>query len=83
MSTHSEHIVHGYAYLDLKNIKCPISVLKLKSAMKKLHQGQHLKVISSTIGQVNEIKKFCALSNCQVCMEEQKGNCYYVLIYRN
>jgi TusA-related sulfurtransferase len=83
MSNHLGNMGPISNYLNLKNLKCPAFILKLKSAIKNLPQGKDLNIASSTTGQVNEIKNFCMLHDFRIVMEEKKGNCYYLLISRN
>lgn len=80
MSEQFSHAANSHAYLNLKSIKCPVSILKLKSAVKKLHHGQRLMVIAGTSRQLNEIKSFCKLSDLRMLMEEKKENYYCLLI---
>jgi TusA-related sulfurtransferase len=83
MSNHLGNMEPSSNYLSLKNLKCPAYILKLKSAIKKLPQGQCLNIVSSTMNQVNEVKNFCMLNSFRIIMEKKEGNCYYLLISRN
>jgi TusA-related sulfurtransferase len=83
MSNHLGNVESISNDLNLTDLKCPAYILKLKSAIKNLPQGQSLNIASSTTRQVNEVKNFCMLHNFRIVMEEKKGNCYYLLISRN
>ena len=46
--------------LDTSGLKCPLPVLKAKRAIKNVNPGEHLKVIATDPGAMNDFKHFCS-----------------------
>jgi tRNA 2-thiouridine synthesizing protein A len=66
--------------LNVKNLNCPLPLLKAKQALNKMAQGDTLRVLATDAGSVRDFRVFCELSgNVLVESEERDGLFIYLL----
>jgi tRNA 2-thiouridine synthesizing protein A len=68
--------------LDLKGLLCPIPVVKLATAIKKIEVGQTIQGIATDPGVMADIPAWCRSTGNELVSIEQKGKEYYFIVRR-
>lgn len=66
--------------LDLRKLLCPMPVIKVQNAMKKLQPGETLTAICTDPGTLHDIPTWCRINRHQVLrVEQQQGEILFEL----
>lgn len=68
--------------LDVKELVCPMPMLKTKKALAKMQPGQILQVVATDHHAVEDLKQFCEQTKNVLLNVECVGEFYYFLIQR-
>jgi tRNA 2-thiouridine synthesizing protein A len=68
--------------LDLKGLLCPIPVVKLAMAIKKIKIGQVIQGIATDPGVMADIPAWCRSTGNELVSIEQKGKEYFFTVRR-
>ncbi|HWP82518.1 MAG TPA: sulfurtransferase TusA family protein [Bacteroidota bacterium] len=68
--------------LDLKGLLCPIPVVKLAMAIKKVEIGQVIQGIATDPGVMADIPAWCRSTGNELVSIEQKGKEYQFIVRR-
>lgn len=68
--------------LDLKGLLCPIPVVKLAMAIKKVEIGQLIQGIATDPGVMADIPAWCRSTGNELVSIEQKGKEYQFIVRR-
>lgn len=68
--------------LDLKGLLCPIPVVKLAMAIKKIDVGQVIQGIATDPGVMADIPAWCRSTRNELVSIEQKGKEYFFVVRR-
>jgi tRNA 2-thiouridine synthesizing protein A len=68
--------------LDLKGLLCPIPVVKLAMAIKKIEVGQLIQGIATDPGVMADIPAWCRSTGNELVSIEQKGKEYFFVVRR-
>lgn len=64
--------------LDTSGLNCPLPVLKLRNKLKKMYQGQEIKVIATDPGSVKDFASFCSQTGDELLeSKENEGKFVY------
>ena len=66
--------------LDLKGLKCPLPVLRVKKQMKSLSSGSLLEVFTDDSASIDDLKNFCEISEDSLVTIEVNQMVYRFLI---
>jgi TusA-related sulfurtransferase len=64
------------AYLDAKNLACPMPIVKLKKAIDGLQPGQILKMEATDPGSIPDVKAWSERTGHPVLSAEQQGKVF-------
>ncbi len=68
--------------LDVRQLSCPLPILRTKRALAKLESGQRLKVMATDKEAVKDFDVFCKQTGNQLLRSEVQGDEFIFLIRR-
>ena len=68
--------------LDVKNLSCPLPVLKAKKALKELEIGQILEIIATDPGSTNDIPAWTRSTGQELVDQKEENGVYYFYVKR-
>ena len=66
--------------LDLRRLLCPMPVIKTQNALKKMVQGEHLKVICTDPGVKHDIPAWCKINDYVILEQFEIDNEFIFVI---
>lgn len=67
--------------LDVRDLRCPLPLLKAKQALRDMESGQRLKVLATDSGSAQDFQSFCRISGNRLDRWQEQGGVYtYVLV---
>ena len=76
-------MVHADLELDLRDLRCPMPLLKTKQALSKMVSGQVVRVYATDPGSVRDFASFARISgHVLLASEEQQGLYIYTLQHK-
>ena len=69
--------------LDVKNLRCPIPVLKAEKALKDLKTGDILEVLTTDPKAIKDFQAFCEVSNCLFQSSNKKNGVIKISICKS
>ena len=69
--------------LDVKNLRCPIPVLKAEKALKDLKTGDILEVLTTDPKAIKDFQAFCEVSNCLFQSSNKKNGIIKISICKS
>jgi TusA-related sulfurtransferase len=66
--------------LDLRDLLCPMPVIRTQKAAKVLKTGDELELLCTDPGTLHDIPVWCKMYGHEIVVKEKKGNEYYFLI---
>ncbi|MFT5451968.1 MAG: tRNA 2-thiouridine synthesizing protein A [Enterobacterales bacterium] len=69
--------------LDIKNLNCPLPILKTKKALKDLEVGQVLEIISTDPGSIADFGAFCRTTGHELLGDNSADGIYTFYIKKN
>jgi len=69
--------------LDVKNLRCPIPVLKAEKALKNLKTGDILEVLTTDPKAIKDFQAFCEVSNCLFQSSNKKNGIIKISICKS
>ena len=69
--------------LDVKNLRCPIPVLKAEKALKDLKTGDILEVLTTGPKAIKDFQAFCEVSNCLFQSSNKKNGVIKISICKS
>ena len=76
-------IVKPDVVLDLKGLLCPMPVVKLQLATKKLQAGQVIEGVATDPGVMADIPAWARTSGNELISIEQQGKEYHFIVKKN
>ena len=67
--------------LDLSNLLCPMPVIRTQNALKKMQQGDFLKIICTDPGVKHDIPAWCKINGYDI-VETQEQDYSYIFIIK-
>jgi TusA-related sulfurtransferase len=71
------------AYLDAKNLVCPMPIIKLKKAIDGLQSGQILKMEATDPGSLPDVKAWSECTGHPLLSAEQQGKVFVFYVKRS
>ena len=69
--------------LNVKDLRCPIPVLKAEKRLKELKTGDILEVLTTDPRAIKDFKAFCEVSNCLFQSFTKKGKIIKISICKS
>ena len=69
--------------LDLKGLRCPLPVLKVKKQMKSLSAGSIIEVFTDDPASIEDLKSYCETSGDNLLYVEENFMIYRFVIKKN
>jgi tRNA 2-thiouridine synthesizing protein A len=69
--------------LDIKNLNCPLPILKTKKALKDIEVGQVLEIISTDPGAVTDFGAFCRTTGHELLGDHSADGIFTFYIKKN
>lgn len=66
--------------LDTSGLTCPLPILRLKQALRKLQSGDRISVIATDPGSQSDFPAFAAQTGHQLLESRVEGDTFYYLI---
>lgn len=66
--------------LDVRRLLCPIPVIKTQNRIRDLETGDHLRVVATDPGTLNDIPAWCRINGHEVEETRQEGGEIRILI---
>lgn len=66
--------------LNARRLLCPMPVIKTQSALKKMAQGEHLKVICTDRGTLHDIPAWCKVNGYKLVEQYQQDDEYIFIV---
>ena len=70
----------GIKELDLRHLLCPMPVIRTQNALKKMAQGERLKIYCTDPGVRHDIPAWCKLHGYAILESQEKANTFIFLI---
>ena len=68
--------------LDTKGLNCPLPILKTKTALKGISQGETIEVLSTDPGSIADFASFCRTTGNNLVEQDTDGSVYRFVIER-
>ena len=66
--------------LDVRRMLCPMPVIKTQNKVRTLQTGDHLRVVCTDPGALNDIPAWCRINGHSVLETGEQGNEVYVVL---
>ena len=66
--------------LDVKNLSCPLPVLKAKKALKELEVGQILEIVATDPGSKNDIPAWARSTGQELLDQKEENGVFYFYV---
>jgi TusA-related sulfurtransferase len=70
----------GITELDARNLMCPLPVIRAQDKIKTMQPGEHLKVICTDPGALNDIPAWCRINGHRVISTQHDEYTISVLV---
>ena len=72
-----------HSTLDVKNLNCPLPILKAKKALREVPVNALLEVLATDPGAEKDFIAFCANTGHQLIKNEQNNGVYRIVLRRS
>ena len=69
--------------LDARNLNCPLPILRTKKALNGMGTGEHLKILATDPGSVNDLKAFCQQTGNELISSESENDEFIFIIRKS